>query len=141
MPQHPDSYELNPHWTMGGEFAFRGDLPEPQPSSTPAEEMIDNMEDELIRCDMEIGRLSEPWTSRCTHDDGEFTPVGPDRRGDLGTLLVEAIWNHESTATGPSTSIWRGEEQWCVWTGYDSLGRLSVKVLHPDGKITVLAAK
>lgn len=110
--------------------------------------MIDNMEDELVRCDMElvrcdmeIGRLSEPWTSRCTHDDGEFTPVGPDKKGDLGTLLVEAIWNHESTATGPSTSIWRGEEQWCVWTGYDHLGRLSVKVLAPDGKITVLAAK
>ena len=107
----------------------------------PEEEMIDNMEDELVRCDMEIGRLSEPWTSRCTHDDGEFTPIGPDKKGDLGTLLVEAIWNHEGTATGPSTSIWRGEEQWCVWTGYDHLGRLSVKVLAPDGKITVLAAK
>ena len=26
MPQHPDSYELNPHWNMGGEFAFRGEV-------------------------------------------------------------------------------------------------------------------
>jgi len=53
MPQHPDSYELNPHWNMGGEFAFRGEViphpthlirlgaePQPEPQPEPQTEEI-----------------------------------------------------------------------------------------------------
>ena len=84
------------------------------------------------------------WTSRTAHEDGEFTPVGPDTHGDLGRLLVEAIWNHQGSSTGTKTYIWRNDigtmiEEWRVWTGHHN-DQLAVFVFSPDGKTTVLAA-
>jgi len=136
MPQHPDSYELSPHWTMVGEHGFRGEViphpthlirlgAEPQPEPPDICSQMEQME--LPQPTMFTGIVPEGeelWSSQTTLANGWISPI---TSGPLGDELCWAISSAQHYEFGSMIRIWRNGQNYDVWPTFE-IDRRVVKV-------------